>query len=133
MVLHAYNVPVEAVWVVYSEEKKDWHGGTEMLVRASGHLSDAERVAILAAGRAAEELFQCRAHSPAWLRDFGEIASLLDRKGVGHELWRRIDRRDAQARAILSKDRDAAIRLIDWLVEQSVLQFALHRVRTRPD
>ncbi len=27
VVLHAYNVPVEAVWVVYSEEKKDWYGG----------------------------------------------------------------------------------------------------------
>jgi hypothetical protein len=66
----------------------------------------------------AEELFDCHAHERTWLRDYGEIASLLDREGLlAHEREHRIEA-EAQARAILSRDHDAARRVFDWLVER---------------
>jgi ATP-dependent Zn protease len=53
----------------------------------------------------------------AWQADFVWIASLLHREGLVDELWPRIDEAKAKARAILSRENDAAKRVFEWLVE----------------
>jgi hypothetical protein len=89
---------------------------------ATGHLPRPEWTTILTAGRAAEQLFNCRAHHGTWLRDYGEIDSRLDREGLAHERERRIDDAEAHARAILSRDYDAAFRVFKWLAKHGSIE-----------
>ena len=83
------------------------------------YLSISDQVVNRAAGKAAEELFNCPAHERALTsHNFGEISSLLNRSGLpADELRPRIDEGKERARAILEKYRDQALRLTNRLVE----------------
>jgi hypothetical protein len=114
-VAHSYGVPVQAIWVAFNGE--EWHGGTDRPEGSEAHLHYMKQAAIFRAGKTAEEFFDCPANDRAWLRDFGEISSLLNRNGVLHELWSQIAEADELARPILETYRDKALKLIDRLVE----------------
>ena len=115
IVAYSFNLQVESVYV-RCEEAKGWYGGTKM--SSPKYLSISDQVVNRAAGKAAEELFNCPAHERAWLHDFGEISSLLNRSGLpADELRPRIDEGKERARAILEKYRDQALRLTNRLVE----------------
>jgi hypothetical protein len=115
----SFGVPVTAVWVAFSSEK-GWHGATDTPPGSANHLPCKDRITLLIGGKAAEEFFDCPAHQDAWLLDFGEIASLLNRNEVpSSELWPRIDEGKAHARAIFEKYRDQTLRLTDRLVDRS--------------
>ena len=102
-------------------QEKGWHGETERGANPDD-LQEPVQFVIWTAGKMAEELFGCRAHDRTWLRDYGEIESRLDRKGLSHdERTQRIDEAEMQARAILSRERDAALRVFHWLVEHGCL------------
>jgi hypothetical protein len=116
VVLFSFSVPVAAVRVAFNEEV-GWHGGTDLPNGSDDHLHYMDRITILRAGKTAEEFFDCPAHEKAWLRDFGEISTLLDRNEILHELWSRIDLADARVRVILEQHRDKALKLINRLVE----------------
>ena len=114
VVAFSLSVPVVAVRVSYSEVP-GWHGGTDTL---TDHLDYMDRVTILMAGRAAEEVFSCPAHETAWLHDLGQIAALLRANGVPEEAHPSlIIEGDERARAILERHRDKVHKLIDRLVE----------------
>jgi hypothetical protein len=120
VVLHTYHVPVEGVWVKFTKEK-GWHGETEP-GDTPDDLQEPVQFVIWTAGKMAEELFDCRAHDRTWGRDYGEIESRLDRKGLSRdERNQLIDEAEMQARAILSHERDAVLRVFHWLVEHECL------------
>jgi hypothetical protein len=121
VVMHAYDLPVRAVWVKYNDEKGHWHGDT-----LPG--SDPEdvplpvRCVIWTAGKMAEQHFDCCAHDRTWLHDYGVMASRLSRDGLTpHQREQRIDEAAAQARAILRREHDAASRVFDSLVEHECI------------
>jgi hypothetical protein len=113
-VAFSFSLPVIAVWVSYNEVR-GWRGGTDT---PSDHLHYKDRVAILIAGKAAEEVFNCPAHETGWLHDLGQIAVLLNANGIPEdEHWALITEARERARAILESHRDSALKLIDRLVE----------------
>jgi hypothetical protein len=112
---------VQAVWVTFTEDR-GWHGGTDRLPGATEHLPLPDRIMFWTAGKAAEELFDCPAHTRAWLGDAGEIDTLLDREGLAHEREQRIAEGKTRARAILNRERDNAQRLFDLLVEHGHIE-----------
>jgi hypothetical protein len=115
IVAHSFNLHVETVYVRF-EEAKGWYGCAK--TSSPEYLSVSDQVVNRAAGKAAEEYFNCPAHERAWLHDFGEISSLLNRSGVpGDELWPRIDEGKERARAILERYRTEALRLANRLEE----------------
>jgi hypothetical protein len=115
VVLYSFGLDVSAIRVLYSEEK-DWHGCTD--ATPVDHLPVNDQILNYAAGKAAEEFFECPAHKFAWCLDFGEISSRLERNGIpADELWPRIDQAKACARIILEKHRRQARKLIDRLAE----------------
>jgi hypothetical protein len=115
IVLHSFGLPVVVIRVLYTEEK-DWHGRT--CAASVDHLPVKDQVLNHAAGKAAEEFFDCPAHEKAWLKDFGKIASLLNSNGIPEdELWPRIDEAKECARTILARYRDEALKLTDRLIE----------------
>jgi ATP-dependent Zn protease len=61
VVLHAYHAPLKAVWVAFNKEKDCWHGEAEPADATADNLLWQDRLVTFAAGRAAEELFECRA------------------------------------------------------------------------
>ena len=71
MVLHSFALEVSVIRVLYTEEK-GWHGCTS--ATPIDHLPVNDQILNFAAGKAAEEHFECPAHERAWCRDFGEIA-----------------------------------------------------------
>jgi hypothetical protein len=117
VVMHAYHLPVQAVWVKYTEVKGGWHG--DMLPG-----SDPEEVplpvrcVIWTAGKMAEEHFDCRAHGRTWHLDYADMESRLDRAEIfGRARKQYIADAENKARAILRRDHDKAVRLIERLVE----------------
>jgi hypothetical protein len=122
IVLHSFGLPVVAIQVLYTEEK-DWHGRTNGA--PVDHLPVKDQVLNHAAGKAAEEFFECPAHERAWFKDFLEIASLLNRNGIPEdEIWPRIDEAKERARTILQRYRDKALKLTDRLVEHGLVDAA---------
>ena len=112
-----FNVPVEAAYVTFSEEK-GWHGGTDTPHGSAGHLDYMDQVTILVAGKAAEDFFDCRAHETAWRDDLGQSAVLLDAKGIPEgEHWTRITEACERAQSILATHHDKVLNLIDLLAE----------------
>jgi hypothetical protein len=120
VVMRAFDVPVQAISVIYTEEK-GWHGDTFSGVDPNA-LPLPDQFVILTAGKMAEELFECRAHSRTWMRDYGEIESRLDREGLAHQREQHIAEAEARARATLSNQRANALRLFDWLVEHGRIE-----------
>jgi hypothetical protein len=112
VVASSFGVRVAAVTVMFTEEK-GWHGET----MTEGHLPCEHRITLLSAGKAAEEFFNYPAHARASLRDYGEIDSLLGRKGMRDKREARIDEGKMRARIILEEHREQALRLIDRLVK----------------
>ena len=108
-VLYAYHVPLKAVWVAFTKEKDGWHGEAEPADATADDLPWQDRIVTFAAGKAAEELFECPAPALKWKADFAWIASLLHREGRVAEL--------CPLRAILSRGHDAALRVFDWLIK----------------
>jgi hypothetical protein len=114
-VLHALGVPLRAIFVEFTDAK-GWHGCAKS--DPTDDRPSRDRLVFWAAGKMAEQHFDCRAHDRTWLLDYGEIDSLLDREGVTpREREQRIAEAEAQARAILHRYHDAALRVFDWLVE----------------
>ncbi len=119
--LWSFRIPVLAARVTPSDEKGR-HGGTETPERSVDQLPYADRLTILSAGKAAEEFFDCPAYERAWLHDFGEIASLLNRNGIApDELWPQIDEGKARARIILASHRKQGSKQIDHLFKHGEL------------
>ena len=115
VVASSFGVRVAAVMVMFTEEK-GWHGET-MTEGSADHLPCEYRITLLSAGKAAEEFFNYPADARASLRDYGEIDSLLDRKGMRDEREARIDEGKMRARIVLEEHREQALRLIDRLVK----------------
>jgi hypothetical protein len=115
VVMHAYDLPVQAVRVI--EGKDGWHGDTLPAADPEG-VPLPVRCVIWTAGKMAEQHFDCRAHDRSSQHDYGEMVSRLDRSGLTpQEREQRIDEAEAEARAILRRDHDAALRVFGWLVE----------------
>jgi Zn-finger nucleic acid-binding protein len=115
IVAYSFNLHVESVYVRF-EEAKGWYGCAK--TSSPEYLSISDQVVNSAAGKAAEEYFNCPAHEGAWLHDFGEISSLLNRSGLpDDELWPRIGEGIERARDILKKYRNEALMLTNRLAE----------------
>lgn len=123
VVAFSFQVHVIAVRVALNDEK-GWHGATDTPPGSADNLPYLDRITLWSAGKAAEEFFECTAHECAWLGDFGEISSLLNRKGLLNELWPRINEGKARACVIFEKHRDQARRLTDRLVERGCIDDA---------
>jgi hypothetical protein len=106
-----------------------WHGGTDT---RTDHLYYKDRVAILIAGRAAEEVFNCPAHETAWRLDLAQIGVLLNANGIPEgEHWALVTEACERSRAILESHRDKTLKLIDRLVERRrVERFEFLRLMT---
>jgi ATP-dependent Zn protease len=115
VVLHAYHVPVHAIFVKFTDAK-GWHGCTKS--DPTDHRPLPDRLVFWTAGKMAEEHFGCRAHDQTWQLDYGEVASLLDREELTPQQREQlIDEAETQARVILNRNHYAALRVFDWLVE----------------
>jgi hypothetical protein len=115
VVLHALEVPVRAIFIKFTDAK-GWHGCAKSDPANDRPVSD--RLVFFAAGRMAEEHFSCRAHDQASIRDYGEIDTLLDRECMLQgDREQHIAEAEARAGAILRRNHDATLRVIDWLVE----------------
>jgi ATP-dependent Zn protease len=112
-----YGLPVFAVRVEFSEER-GWHGGADVPFGAASRLALFDQVTIYAAGKAAEEVYECPAHARSWSVDLGEIAGLLTDAGM-HENkhWPYIIEAKKNARSVPETHRQSAFKLIDQLVE----------------
>jgi ATP-dependent Zn protease len=117
VVANSFGVPVQAIWVAFTEEK-GWHGGTDHAQGSVEHLHYMDQATILMAGKTAEELFGCPAHETAWRKDLGQISVLLNANRIPEdEHWVRISEARERALSILETSRNKALKLIDRLVE----------------
>jgi hypothetical protein len=118
VVMHAYDLPVQAVWVKYTKGNGGWHWSGDTLPATDQEgVPLPVRCVIWTAGKMAEQHFDCRAHDHTWRHDYGVMASRLDRSSITPQAReQRIDEAEGQARAILRRDHDAALRVFDWLV-----------------
>jgi ATP-dependent Zn protease len=113
VVTHSFNVPVRTVRIEFTADD-GWRGRMESDL--IDHLHYLDQATICAAGRAAEDLFNCLSYDSAWYGDMFNIHALLEANGIP-ESERRMEPLMQRARTRLEPKRTEVFRLVDLLVE----------------
>jgi hypothetical protein len=115
---------------VYYDDETGWKGDTQ--IADCSDLSLAQQIAICAAGYTAEQVFDCRAHELAALRDHAKIYMLLRAAEISEQNHpSRIAEANGLARRLLLARKSKVIALAERLIEYGHVHDASSFLRLR--